>query len=126
MTRPADANFTLPEFLAWARTKPAGEAYDFCDSDMCAVAQFGASTGRTHLVGLLSSELRALDPDLEGAVLDTGRPGIIADWTFGALVTRLEALLPETVINETNWTKLPAYMEDIGSVAADHERESAQ
>lgn len=42
----ASADFTIADVLAWARTKPADEEYDYCSNGNCAVAQFLKETGR--------------------------------------------------------------------------------
>jgi hypothetical protein len=99
----ASTDFTINDVLAWARTKPAGEEYDYCDAKNCAVAQFGKETGREHLISL---GYLGRYPDLKRAVQDSA--AIVQCWTFGALVTRLEALCPETPQSE--WTRLDAYM----------------
>lgn len=81
----ASTDFTVADVLAWARTKPADEQFDYGDADKCAIAQFGRDTGRAHLVGLLSAELRAVcGEQIEDAVIFGG--------SFRQLVYRLEAL----------------------------------
>jgi hypothetical protein len=80
-------DFTIAEFLDWARRKPANERYDYCDSSVCALAQFGLETGRGHLVEASGTAFlnRLENRRLHEAVLRQPE-------TFGALVTRLEAL----------------------------------
>lgn len=78
-------DFTIADVLAWARTKPVGGEYDFCDAGYCAVAQFGRATGRRHLIDLDSADLKAYNPDVANAAAEF-------PWTFGALVGRLERL----------------------------------
>jgi hypothetical protein len=79
-------DFTVADVLAWARTKPSGEDYNFRDARNCALAQFGIATGRRHLVGV--GEVDAKYPAIYGAV----NP-LEDDFTFGGLVKRLEALV---------------------------------
>jgi hypothetical protein len=105
------ADFTVADVLAWARTKPADERYNFCDPDKCAVAQFGLATGRAHLIGLRFGELRAACSDFLPALIENS-------WTFGALVKRLEAFVPETPITQSNWLQIDAYLTDIEQVPA--------
>jgi hypothetical protein len=81
-------DFTLEEFLAWVRTKPAGEEYNFVCADVCAVAQFGDATGRESLLGLDPDQLDALHPGL----CDLVNP-LDFEFTFGALAARIEAEL---------------------------------
>lgn len=83
------ADFTLADVLAWARTKPAGEEYNFCDASNCAVAKFGRETGRDHLIGIVC--LRADYPILEDVA--QGPYGDREDWTLGAFADRLEQAL---------------------------------
>lgn len=109
-------DFTLLDFLAWARTKPEGEEYCFIDSTACALAQFGIATRRAVLVGSGGSRVLCEWPDLCEAVNPTGRSlkmGLPLDFTFGALVKRLEALCPSDT-----WTKVESYLTDIEQVGA--------
>jgi hypothetical protein len=103
----ASADFTIADVLAWARTKPADEVYCYINAGGCAVAQFGAETNRPELVGV-------------GLILSLGKrwlydavspPDGMDHDTFGALVARLEALLPDKPISDT-WVKADAYMAD--------------
>ena len=79
-------DFSLADVLAWARTKPADEAYDYCSSHRCALAQFGIATGRPHLVGPDGTDLLLQRPILNNALAES-------TLTFGALVDRLEQAL---------------------------------
>jgi hypothetical protein len=110
----ATADFTISDVLAWARTRPADERYNFIDKNACAIAQFGIATERPHLVGLYTEQLADL------GLLDALCPVKGPSWecTFGGLVKRLEALCPETVITPSEWTRLDAYLTDIEAVAA--------
>jgi hypothetical protein len=109
---PARSDFTIAEFLAWARTKPVDERYSYCNSNRCALAQFGMATGREHLVGPGGTSLLFKSKELNRAV--GGDDDLAdADLTFGKLAERLEALL----VSDT-WTKADAYATDIESVEA--------
>ena len=79
-------DFTVADVLAWARTKPADEGYNFCDSSACAIAQFGLETGRNHLVGV--SDLGTVLPGFNLKLLRA----LSLSETFGDLVKRLGAL----------------------------------
>ena len=107
------ADFTIREVLDWARTKPAEQTYNFCDTDHCAVAQFGRETERPHLIGV--GDLQPISRELWQAVIHQGkRPQQSfsdAGWTFGALAQRLEALLPAEPV--TNWAIAETYLADI-------------
>lgn len=72
-------DFSLADVLAWARTKPADEKYDYIDAEICAVAQFGRETDRPYLIDISLGNY----PELEKAACD-------GPWTFGAFVARLE------------------------------------
>jgi hypothetical protein len=109
MTQPTD--FTIADVLAWARTKPADEQYDYHNAQACAIAQFGQETGRAELINLDSFELQEKSEAVEDAVVN--RP-----WTFGALVQRLEALCPDTPVPQSDWASFDAYMHDIETVSA--------
>lgn len=111
MTRPsamATADFSLFDVLVWARTKPADETYDFTNSRQCALAQFGAATGRQHLIGKDGTELLRLWPALKEAVNPGTWGKYPTEFTLGALVKRLEALCPPS-----EWTKADAYIERV-------------
>jgi hypothetical protein len=105
----AQPDFTIADVLAWARTKPADEEYDFLDPGVCALGLFARerrgfskrSAAHERYRGLVALELR-------NAVQGVGRGYGPERWTFGALVTRLEALLPAEPVSDT-WTKADAY-----------------
>ena len=103
----ARADFSVSDVLAWARTRPADELYDFGDADNCAIAQFGRATDRPHLVGVSSN---IFTPELRRALHPgTAERGCsIGFYRFGGLVTRLEALLPAAVSD--TWTKAESYL----------------
>lgn len=128
----ASADFTIAEFLAWVRTKPADERYEYPNRGGCALCQFLSGTGRAErpTVDMYSIDVeggwsdgslpkqpypRELEPALSGA--DFG--DIFGDeksWTFGALVTRLEKLCPDTPVTPSNWQTIDAYLTDIEAV----------
>lgn len=85
----AKAGFTLAELLAWAKTKPADEPYDYCDSRSCALAQFGLATGRSYLAGKNGTSVLNAWRELRDAACGPGHD------TFGLLVTRLEKALAQ-------------------------------
>jgi hypothetical protein len=133
----AASDFTIADVLAWARTKPADEKYDYSDSGNCALCQFLRETFRAA-----SPSVRPYMPgetvgggwreagrdrvpypqELESALRADGAYDIPLDeqWAFGELVERLEALLPP--VSDT-WAKPDAYLTDIEDVA--RERVSA-
>jgi hypothetical protein len=124
------SDFTIADVLAWARTKPADETYDYVSNFHCALAQFLKATGRSvyPMVGPYDWDDYAdetmrpplgtypLSDALNSAVSDEG--SFPKDCTFGGLVKRLEALCPETVTTPSEWTKLDAYLADIEQVSA--------
>lgn len=113
-----ETDFSVADVLAWARTKPADERYDFTDSTQCAIAQFGAATNRPELCNLLSRQLQnAVGTDLFFAAVATG--GNSSEWTFGAFVKRLESLCPETPVTKSDWLAIDTYLNaDCGKVEA--------
>lgn len=99
-------DFSISDFLAWARTKPADELYNFCNARTCAIAQFGRDTGRAHLIGIKSWDIPlGLSPVVNTGNWDGPKVG---DYSFGNLVKRLEKLVQETPPSE--WTKADAYL----------------
>jgi hypothetical protein len=85
-------DFSLSEFLAWVRTKPAAEEYPYGDIFGCALCQFLTdrsipflSVGGTDWKGA-DGTFRRIPRGLDDA-LCAGEP------TFGALAARLEAEL---------------------------------
>lgn len=107
-------DFTIADVLAWARTKPSGERYDFCNSSRCALAQFGIATDRAHLVGPSGTTVALAWSDLCDALSGADGDDAAACLTFGALLKRLEALCPETP--KTVWLTVDAYMNESVSV----------
>ena len=113
----AATDFSIADVLAWARTKPADEAYDYHDICGCALYQFCeakglpvASCGGTDWCDHKGNRHRLLP---QGCGVASSGP-----WTFGAFVKRLEALAPETVVTRSDWTRLDAYLTDIEQVEA--------
>lgn len=111
---PGRIGFTIADVLAWARTKPAGERYSYCDPFGCAVAQFGRDTGREYLIGVgdLRGEHRELHELVNPALYGPNRIEWDIGTTFGALVRRLEIVCPTAVSAPSEWTRLNAYLTD--------------
>lgn len=108
MTNP---DFDLQQLLAWARTKPADEGYDYADYRNCAICQFLRETGRCDDPAVSENHWRDRTAYPIAYRYFEDRLRIAAnhdEQTFGALVTRLEALIPNT------WTKVDAYLGDLG------------
>lgn len=91
-------DFTLADILAWARKKPADEAYTYSDSSNCALCQFLRVTGRAKQPGVWPYGWK------DRALSYRARPGhriadALADalvsrpHTFGAFADRLEKAL---------------------------------
>jgi hypothetical protein len=97
-------DFTVAEFLAWVRTKPADERYEYCDPGNCALCGFLRETGRAK-EPRVSPYLSDWDPTAgwreNGEDYSARRPYPIileselsaCDDTFGALAARLEAIV---------------------------------
>jgi hypothetical protein len=103
---PGRGDFTIADVLAWARTKPARERYDYLDPNNCAVALFGRETGRAYLVGIGSLSIRY------PALYDVAAGDMAScELTFGALAERCEAALATKPTNDA-WTKADAYLTD--------------
>jgi hypothetical protein len=86
-------DFSLSDVLAWARMKPAGEAYDFHDVRGCAFFQFLKARGMPVRVAGGMGHWVDLDgndhwEDIPAGVLSA------EPWTFGAFAERLEKALP--------------------------------
>lgn len=113
-------DFTIADVLAWARTKPADERYNYSDLDNCALCQFLRDTGRAirpEAGGSFWSGVNSLGETIGGDI-QTGLDRALVAQTFGALVTRLEALCPETGVTPSNWARLDAYLTDIELASA--------
>jgi hypothetical protein len=124
----ADADFTIADVLAWARTKPADERYDYTASSNCALCQFLRETGRGvnpsvgpdgWSGGERGGNYKLLPAGINNAVqdVDSDAPRTVG-WTFGELVKRLEKLCPKTIVPPSEWTRLDAYMLDIELASA--------
>jgi len=72
---------TIDQFKDWLRTMPAEEEYDYFDKEDCAFARFQKANG-AFVRGLVAEELPT---EIWDPLAD--RP-----WTYGALLSRLEAL----------------------------------
>jgi hypothetical protein len=90
---PPSVDFTVADVLAWARTRPADEAYEYVDGRNCAMCQFLRGTGRAAepRVGFGWRDGDGAEHPLpwnlcSAAFGDGGKT------TFGGLVKRLEAL----------------------------------
>lgn len=91
-------DFTLADVLAWARTKPADLAYDFCEPHECALGQFvrerrlGDPMGSGFWAG---GKCHRYGEVLLGAAQDRRGEDWKRDqiWTFGAFADRLEKAL---------------------------------
>lgn len=97
------ADFTISDVLAWARTKPADERYNFIDAANCALGCFLRETRNVSEI-----DLYANDPyfaEIEHSPL--GR-ALIGARTYGELVELLERSVPET-----RWAAIDAYLADI-------------
>lgn len=79
--------FSVAEFLAWARTKPADQPYGVTVPDHCALGQFGQATGRPCLAEYYDPDQCLSTFGLNDALGFSG-----GSLTFGALAKRLEAL----------------------------------
>jgi hypothetical protein len=81
-------DFSVEEFLAWVRTKPASAQYNYYSTCGCALGQFCEANGFDWAGN--GKTFRARN-NLETAYREqlNGFP-----WTFGALAARLEALTP--------------------------------
>lgn len=114
----AAPDFTIADVLAWARTKPANERYDYCSNGQCALAQFLRATGRAADPQVVSWAWQ--DGWSEYQPLPNG-----AAWaanhgpdTFGNFVKNLETLVPKEERPASPWLKADAYLSDIEMVSA--------
>jgi hypothetical protein len=113
------SDFTVSDVLAWARTKPADERYDFTHAGECALGQFAREVrGYSKLdadCGFYEDHGLVSDALLEAAA----GPEDSGDWqTFGAFVERLEQVCPTTPVTRSNWLSIDAYLTDIESMSA--------
>jgi hypothetical protein len=98
-------DFSIPQFLAWARSKPADEEYEFCLADECALGQFlQAKCGFSAMDCYRNDPFARLDISIRQALGTSD--------SFGALVTRLEKLCP------SEWVSVEAYLVEIEQVEA--------
>ena len=111
-------DFSIAEFLAWCRTKPADEDYNYINSEECALAQFGRSTGRAELVGAGGTKLLSEWDELHEALNPIKTRPRVWGHTYGELVERLEALCPADPVAPSDWARIDAYLTDIETVEA--------
>jgi hypothetical protein len=101
--------FTIADVLAWARTKPANEEYDFIHAGVCALGQYARSRGISKDDAACELYRCKFAPEvfylLRCAANGTYRDG---GCTFGGFVKRLEKILPASPVSDT-WTKAAAY-----------------
>lgn len=99
-TETVTPDFTLADVLAWARTKPADETYEFFDACGCAMGQFLLAAGiarRPHVdlnrwqegSGEDAQQHHFDERAHKAAHNNFERSG----WTFGAFADRLEKAL---------------------------------
>jgi hypothetical protein len=93
----ASTDFTIADVLAWARTKPADESYNFISPRNCAVAQFGRATGREYLIG--RGDLAPFVGEGDALI------AIALSSTFGELVGGLERVVEPSTLKRV-WAKL--------------------
>jgi hypothetical protein len=91
-------DFSLSEFLAWARTKPAGERYCYFETGHCAVARFLRDTDRAarpNVGGTYWEDLALpFGRRPEHSIPEAARVPLLREpHTFGALAARIEAEL---------------------------------
>jgi hypothetical protein len=115
----ATADFTIADVLAWARTKPADEAYNYGSNNNCALCQFLRETGRCERPSVGGTYWRNRDTGFADVrEFPTGLETALLGATFGDLVKRLQALCPETPVTSSNWAAIDAYLTDIEQVEA--------
>ena len=109
------ADFTIADVLAWARTKPADEEYNFVCAGVCALGQYAQARGMSEDDAACElyrgrferRDFMQLRDAANGISLDGG-------CTFGGFVKRLEALLPKS-----EWLTPETYLAaDCGQVPA--------
>jgi hypothetical protein len=106
-------DFTIAEFLAWVRTKPAGETYNFCDAAHCALGQFLRETRNLSTLDCYTQDIY-----FKGGIEHTPLGIALCDCqTFGELAQRVAPLLPAEPVSDT-WTKPDAYLAEIESLDA--------
>jgi hypothetical protein len=88
--------YTAEQFLAFARTKPADEAYNYMSNGNCAFAQFlraqGYENPRVFGFDYSLSGLFGNTQPLPAALIENDSRALQAD-TWGECVARLEAVL---------------------------------
>ena len=100
-------DFSVADVLAWARTKPADETYEFTSAGTCALGQYarevaGASAWEA-CCGIYESRVPR----------ELMRAANMGNATFGKFVARLEAIVQET--KPTPWLNPQTYLDaDVG------------
>ena len=122
----ASTDFSVADVLAWARTKPADERYDYGDPSDCALCHFLIVTGRAvdPSVGpWISERLTGYWQDCAGDNAKHPYPRGLepalstSPHRYGALVKRLEAIVQETPVRPTPWLNPQTYLDaDVGEV----------
>jgi hypothetical protein len=93
---------SLEAVIAWLKTKPANEWYDYSDSARCAGGQYIKEKGlgpHVHYEDILDgpTDRPTNGPASRTAVFNTDqlRAGRPSDWTFGKALARAEKLQAE-------------------------------
>ena len=85
---------SLETFVAWLRTKPAGEEYDWPSWSDCACTQYALAMGTVSVDFVLAPHSpvpsRNLDVGFEDVI---EKLAAVRPWTFGALRERAERAL---------------------------------
>lgn len=114
-------DFSVADVLAWARTKPAGEPYQFVNAGVCALGQYARAHGWSEAQARCGSYEVYVSDDLRWAANPCGPVGTSKTlWggTFGQFVKRLEKLCPETPVTKSDWLSIDTYLSDIEQVDA--------
>jgi hypothetical protein len=125
----SNLDFSISDVLAWARTKPADEEYDYGrgvwsdSSGGCALCHFLHDTGRATKPVIWPAQYDNGDGEWADnfSLIRYRYPANLEEplhggRTFGGLVRLLEALCPETIVAPSEWTKLDAYLtESVGA-----------
>lgn len=121
-------DFTVADVLAWARTKPADEAYAYDSPFNCALCHFLRDTDRAArpIVGPYGERpeedyrFSGWRENHGGAVNPYPRemePALKNGGTFGGLADMLEKICPETPVTSADWGAIDAYLTDIDAIA---------
>ena len=116
----AKTDFTLSQILAWARTKPAEEAYEYTANENCALCQFIRETGRADHPSVGAHYWNEWEGVTYGRLIarhtfPDGLANTLQARSFGELVSRLEKLVPP----ETHWLCPETYLSaDVGEMVS--------